>query len=228
MNARIATAGLVLLLAIPAARAADDVYVEFLWSPTPVDALARSQTQLIIADGQHDHRICVAADLDDTDVGGLQIEIRDAKGGRVSRTAHEDYRGRKKCYEANLGTSGAAGMWTVDAVLGDGRRGTAQIRVDHRLETSPLYLRHDQPYVAGRPNYDASIPPAEWVGTLVWAMDVDAEGNVTHVEVEHAEGVGERLRERALAAGWLSRFGPDPARQGKPLRWRRTLQFASE
>jgi hypothetical protein len=46
--------------------------------------------------------------------------------------------------------------------------------------------------------------------------------------VEHAEGVGERLRERALAAGWLSRFGPDPARQAKPLRWRRTLQFASE
>ncbi|MBK0054445.1 hypothetical protein IAE41_09250 [Stenotrophomonas sp. S39] len=59
-------------------------------------------------------------------------------------------------------------------------------------------------------------------------MDVDAAGKVTHVEVETAEGVGERLRERALAAGWLTRFGPDPARATTPLRWRRTLEFAPE
>ena len=228
MTARIAAAGLLLILASPVAVAAEDVYVEFLWAPTPADALARSQTQLFIADGHRDHRICVAANLVDTDVAGLHIDIRDAKGVQVSRTAHEDYRGRKKCYAADLGSTGAAGMWTVDAVLGDGRRGSAQIRVDPTLEASPLYLRHDQPYVAGRPNYDASIPPAEWVGKLVWAMDVDAAGKVTHVEVETAEGIGERLRERALAAGWLTRFGPDPARAQTPLRWRRTLEFASE
>ncbi|ARQ92184.1 hypothetical protein A7326_20695 [Stenotrophomonas maltophilia] len=59
-------------------------------------------------------------------------------------------------------------------------------------------------------------------------MDVDAEGKVTRVEVEVAEGVGERLRTRAMAAGWLSQFGPDPARATKPLRWRRTLEFAAE
>ncbi|HGK7305478.1 TPA: hypothetical protein ACJ509_003382 [Stenotrophomonas maltophilia] len=59
-------------------------------------------------------------------------------------------------------------------------------------------------------------------------MDVDAAGKVTDVEVETAEGIGERLRERALAAGWLTRFGPDPARAQTPLRWRRTLEFAAE
>lgn len=228
MSARIAAAGLLLILASPVVCAADDVYVELLWAPTPADAIARSVAYQFVADGRHDHRICVAANLNDTDVGGLQIDVRDASGVQVSHTVHPDYRGRKKCYAAELGSTGEAGMWTIDAVLGDGRRGSAQIRVDPNLEASQRYLRHDAPYVAGRPNYDASIPPAEWVGKLVWAMEVDAEGKVTHVEVETAEGVGERLRDRALAAGWLTRFGPDPARAQTPLRWRRTLEFAPD
>lgn len=227
-RASIGVLSLLLALTSAAAQAADDVYVEFLWEQTPAAALARSQTGLFIADGQHDHRICVAANVEDTDVGGLQIDILDAEGTRISRTAHDDYRGRKQCYAAALGTAGVAGTWTVQALLGDGRTGSGTVRVDHRLQDSPLYQRHDAPYVAGRPNYDASIPPAEWVGKLVWAMDVDAQGKVTHVEVEVAEGVGERLRERALAAGWLTRFGPDPARADTPLRWRRTLEFAPE
>ncbi|MBD9536023.1 hypothetical protein IB227_09230 [Stenotrophomonas sp. STM01] len=59
-------------------------------------------------------------------------------------------------------------------------------------------------------------------------MDVDPQGKVTHVEVEVAEGVGERLRDRAIAAGYLSLFPPDPRRAGTPLRWRRTLDFAPQ
>ncbi len=43
-------------------------------------------------------------------------------------------------------------------------------------------------------------------------MDVDPLGRVTQVEVEVAEGVGERLRERAIAAGYLTLFPPDPGR----------------
>ncbi len=89
-------------------------------------------------------------------------------------------------------------------------------------ETGP----RDVPYVAGRPNYDASIAPEQWGGRLVWAMDVDPQGKVTHVEVEVAEGVGERLRGRAIAAGYLSLFPPDPGRATTPLRWRRSLDFA--
>ncbi|AUZ56244.1 hypothetical protein B1L07_15455 [Stenotrophomonas acidaminiphila] len=57
-------------------------------------------------------------------------------------------------------------------------------------------------------------------------MDVDPQGKVTHVDVEVAEGVGERLRDRAIAAGYLSLFPPDPGRAATPLRWRRSLDFA--
>ncbi|SBV37273.1 conserved hypothetical protein [uncultured Stenotrophomonas sp.] len=112
--------------------------------------------------------------------------------------------------------------------LGDGRTQEARIRVDPRIEDSPYYLERGVPYVVGRPNYDGAIPAAEWSGRLVWAMDVDPQGRVTHVEVEVAEGVGERIRDRAIAAGYLSLFPPDPARAATPLRWRRSLSFAPE
>ncbi len=59
-------------------------------------------------------------------------------------------------------------------------------------------------------------------------MDVDPQGRVTHVEVEVAEGVGERIRDRAIAAGYMTLFPPDPARAATPLRWRRALSFAPE
>ncbi|MCL7714711.1 hypothetical protein K5L01_08655 [Stenotrophomonas sp. CPCC 101365] len=59
-------------------------------------------------------------------------------------------------------------------------------------------------------------------------MEVDPEGRVTHVEIEVAEGIGEHLRDRAFAAGYMSLFPPDPARAATPLRWRRSLSFAPE
>jgi len=221
-----------LLLSGNAVAEAEDIYIEFLWSKAPADALARQQTRQFVMQGQHEHQICVAANAKPTDVGGLQIEMLDADGKRVSLQQHDDYRGSKQCYRADLGAdlaeAGAAGDWTARVNLGDGRTQRASIRVDRTLEESPQFLDRGQPYVAGRPNYDASIPPEQWVGKLVWAVDVDPQGRVTHVEVEVAEGVGERLRERAIAAGYLSLFPPDPARATVPLRWRRTLQFASE
>lgn len=210
----------------PAAAQDSSIYIEFLWSRTPADALARQQTRQFVMTGDHEHQICVAATAATGDVGGLQLELRDADGERVSLQHHDDYRGAKRCYRADLGSGGRPGDWTAHVVLGDGGSNTATIRVDPRLEDSPLFQQRDVPYVAGRPNYDASIAPEQWAGRLVWAMDVDPQGKVTHVEVEVAEGVGERLRDRAIAAGYLSLFPPDPGRAGTPLRWRRTLDFA--
>ncbi len=204
------------------------IHIEFLWSKPPADAIARQQTRQFVTEGGHDHQICITATASPADVGELQLELLDATGKRVSLQRHADYRGTKRCYPAELGKGGTAGEWTVRAVLGDGREQAAQVRVDPRIEDSPQYLARSVPYVAGRPNYDASIPPQQWVGRLVWAMDVDSQGKVTHVDVEVAEGVGERLRERAIAAGYMTLFPPDPGRATKPLRWSRTLSFAAE
>ncbi|WP_269789671.1 hypothetical protein [Stenotrophomonas sp. Iso1] len=230
MKARqvVLAAGLMAVFSGNVAAEDTDIYIEFLWSKPSADSLARQQTRQFVTEGGHDHQICVAANAKPTEVGGLQLELLDAQGKRVSLQQHADYQGTKRCYPADLGKDGAPGEWTVRAVLGDGREHSAQIRVDHRIEDSPQYRELSAPYVAGRPNYDASIPAEQWVGRLVWAMDVDPQGKVTHVDVEVAEGVGERLRERAIAAGYMSLFPPDPARATTPLRWRRTLSFAPE
>lgn len=226
MRARRLVMPFLLSLCGPAAAQDNSIYIEFLWSRTPADALARQQTRQFVMTGDHEHQICVAATAATGDVGGLQLELRDADGKPVSLQRHDDYRGAKRCYRADLGSGGRPGDWTAHVVLGDGGSNTATIRVDPRLEDSPLFQQRDVPYVAGRPNYDASIAPEQWAGRLVWAMDVDPQGKVTHVEVEVAEGVGERLRDRAIAAGYLSLFPPDPGRAGTPLRWRRSLDFA--
>jgi len=81
--------------------------------------------------------------------------------------------------------------------------------------------------LAGLQQFSAILEPSR-VTRLVWAMDVDPQGRVTRVEVEVAEGVGERLRERAIAAGYLTLFPPDPRRAARPLRWRRELSFAPD
>lgn len=220
---------LMLISASAAARAADeDIYIEFLWSKTPGGALARQETRQFVTEGEHDPQICVAANAAPTDVGGLTLELSDANGARVWQQTHADYRGSKRCYRVVLGHDAASGMWTAQVRLGDGRSGSRQIRVDRRIEDSPYYQERSVPYVAGRPNYDASIPAAEWVGRVAWVMAVDPQGRVTEVEIESAEGVGERLRERAIAAGYLSLFPPDPERAIMPLRAQRSLSFAAE
>jgi hypothetical protein len=206
----------------------DDIYIEFLWSKTPQGALARQETRQFLSEGEHDPQICVAANAAPTEVGGLQLELLDANGIRVWQQSYPDYRGSKRCYRAELDQRAASGMWTAQVWLGDGRSGSRQIRVDRRIEDSPYYLERSVPYVAGRPNYDASIPSAEWVGHVAWLMKVDPQGRVTAVEIESAEGVGERLRDRVVAAGYLSLFPPDPERVSTPLRAQRSLSFAAE
>lgn len=210
------------------AHAGEEIYVEFLWEPEPTGSIARQQTIQFLTDGKHKHQVCVAATRDDTDVGGLVLIVNDASGREVSSHSYADYRGIKKCYDADLGKDGRPGLWTFRAKTGNGQVGEGTLQVHARLQDSPLSKQLGVPYVAGRPNYDPSIPPQEWQGRLVWDMTVDADGRVTNVSVVTAEGVGAKLRDRAIAAGYLSLFFPDEMRKSKPLVWQRELSFAPE
>ncbi|WP_349811868.1 hypothetical protein ABQ179_009740 [Xanthomonas dyei] len=211
-----------------AAAASESVYLEFLWEARPPHSIARQQTNQFLTNGQHHHQVCVATDLADTDVGGLVLKAFDASGQEVSSHQYPDYRGAKQCYGADLGHGRAPGLWTFQAKTGDGRIGESTVQVHARLEDSPLSTDPGMPYVVGRPNYDASIPQSQWSGRLVWDMTVDAQGKVTAVSVSTAEGVGLKLRDRAIAAGYLSLFFPDKQRETTPLIWRRELLFAPE
>ncbi|USJ00529.1 hypothetical protein MUG10_21955 [Xanthomonas prunicola] len=215
-------------LACTASAANKSVYIEFLWDARPPHAIARQQTLQFLTDGQHDHQVCVATDFAATDVGGLVLTAFDAAGKEVSRHQYPDYRGVKRCYSADLGHGGKPGLWTFRARTGDGRTGEDTIHVNAKLADSSLSRDPGIPYVAGRPNYDASIPPGQWVGRLVWEMTVNAQGKVTDVSVVTAEGVGAQIRDRAIAAGYLSLFFPDSRRASKPLVWRRELSFKPE
>lgn len=66
--------------------------------------------------------------------------------------------------------------------------GERRIEVARDLESAAFHRPSLTPYVLGRPNYDAAIPPDQWTERLVWTMRVDALGRVTGVEVEIAEG----------------------------------------
>ncbi|ACD59141.1 hypothetical protein DXO170_05315 [Xanthomonas oryzae pv. oryzae] len=59
-------------------------------------------------------------------------------------------------------------------------------------------------------------------------MQFNPQGTVTEVTVVTAEGVGLKLRSRAIAAGYLSLFFPDKRRARAPLLWRRELSFEPE
>lgn len=200
-------------------------YIEFLWSPTPAGALARQETLGFVMEGGEGPQVCVAV-LDKVAVGSLRIEAIDAEGRRVSDRRHDDFHGEKRCYAADLPGDAAPGAWTFRAYLDDRPvpAGERRIEVARDLESAAFHRPSLTPYVLGRPNYDAAIPPDQWTGRLVWAMRVDALGRVTGVEVEIAEGVGALLRERAIAAGYLSRFPPDPARAADAV-YRRELSL---
>jgi hypothetical protein len=203
-------------------------YIEFLWDARPPHAIARQQTTQFLTDGQHDHQVCVATDFAATDVGGLVLTACDAAGKEVSRHQYPDYRGVKRCYSADLGHEGKPGLWTFRARTSDVRTGEDTIHVNAKLADSPLSRDPATPYVVGRPNYDASIPPGQWVGRLVWEMTVNAQGKVTDVSVVTAEGFGAQIRDRAIATGDLSLFFPDSRRASKPLVCRRELSFKPE
>ena len=56
-------------------------------------------------------------------------------------------------------------------------------------------------------------------------MHVNSAGVVTDVEIESAEGVGEKMKARGIAAGFLSLFPPDPSRGPQGITYRRVLNF---
>lgn len=222
-------AGLPVLGAGTAAAEEARAYIEFLWSPTPGDALARQQTLGFVREGSQQHQVCVAAlGRSTNDVKSLRIEVSDASGTLVSSQIHDDFRGSKRCYPADLPMAASPGEWVFKVYLDDVSAGSSSIEVANRLEDASFYQPSSTPYVLGRPNYDSSIPPEEFVGRLVWIMHVDEAGTVTGVEVEEAEGVGVQMMERAIEAGNISLFPPDPSRAQEPLKYRRELAFAPD
>lgn len=203
-----------------------EVYVEFLWSKR-VSPLARQQTLGFVMDGKNEHQVCVAVLSPGTQAKGLVMESIDAAGRVVSHQTHAEFSGEKRCYTAEFPGDAQPGTWTYQVYL-DGRdtpAGAARIEVARSLEDAPFHAPSMIPYVLGRPNYDPSIPPEAFNGRLVWAMHVDAGGKVVKVDVEVAGGVGELMKERAIEAGFLFLFPPDPARGEGTEIYRRELNF---
>ena len=214
--------------ALPVARAWT-LYIEFLWEKSD-SRLARLETLGFLLDGAHDHLVCVAAVGAGDRVEGLVIEAVDADGKVVGRQSHDEFTGEKHCYSANLDAAGAPGQWTF-RVYSNGQDtpvGSRTVEVARTLQSAPFHAPSPQPYVLGRPNYDPSIPPEKFSGRLVWVMHVDADGKVTGVDIEVAEGVGVQMKERALAAGFMSLFPPDPSRGPEGITYRRELKFSPE
>ncbi len=120
---------------------------------------------------------------------------------------------------------GNAGEWAFKVYLDGELAATKIIEVARRLETASFYAPSLNPYVLGRPNYDPSIPPSEFIGRLVWVMHVNESGTVIKVELEAAEGVGILMKEGAIAAGYMSLFPPDPSRTKEASTYRRELTF---
>ena len=202
------------------------VYVEYLWAPTPDGALARQPTRGFLLDGRHAHQLCVAAIHAPQPYRELRIDIVDAAGKPAGSQRHTDFREEKRCYAVQLDPQGTPGIWTFTVLLDGRERSSGTLEVARTLQEAEFHRPSGIPYVLGRPNYLPSIPADEYVGRLVWVMDVDVDGRVTDVRIETAEGVGERMRDAALLAGRLSLFPPDPSRATEPLRYRRELKFA--
>jgi hypothetical protein len=206
--------------------ASDSAYLEFLWAAPAKGALARAEAYGFTLEPDQDHRVCVAALTEWLDGDVLSVEIIDASGKLVNRQMHEDFVGSKRCYKAQLGTTGVPGEWTFNVYTNQVLAGRNTIQVARTLEEAPFYSRGSRPYVLGRPNYDTSIPAGDYNGRLVWIMHVDAAGSVSAVDVESAEGAGRRMTERAIAAGLLTRFPPDPGRSAQPVKIRQEYKLS--
>jgi len=120
-NLTLAALTLAVSAAASAQEAQESVHLEFLSSKPSKESLARQETRQFVTQGAHAQQICVAANRDDTEVGGLSLDVRDASGKLISHEEHPDYRGIKRCFPARLATEATWGMWTVEAKLGAGR-----------------------------------------------------------------------------------------------------------
>lgn len=203
--------------------------IEFLWSKQAEDGLARLPTLGFLIDGKAGHQVCVVAFPPDANIQGLVLEAVDASGKVVVRKEDPDFKGNKLCYNAGLNGRGEPGRWMYRAYFNGAASpaGVARIEVARSLDTAKFYEPSGIPYALGRPNYDPTIPPEEFKGRLVWVMHVNQAGKVTEVEVEAAEGAGTLMKDRAIAAGRLSLFPPDPTRPAN-FTYRRELSFAPE
>ncbi len=212
---------------ICAASAVDvPAYVEFLWAPAGEGAVARQETLGFVLDGEASHQVCVAVlGTSPPGIKGVRIEAVDAAGKLASSQTHDDFRGTKRCYPAALDKRGEPGKWTFNVYLQGEQVASRTIEVASKLKTALFYAPSAIPYVLGRPNYDATIAPGDFTGRLVWIMHIDATGTVTKVDIEAAEGVGVLMKERAIAAGYMSLFPPDPSRSGEAATYRRELVF---
>lgn len=176
-------------------------------------------------DADERHQVCVAAAANDIEGSFLRIDIHDAAGELVADRKYDDFSGPKRCYDVDLDANAMPGTWTFNVYLGEELGASKEIEVAKTLEQANFYQPSAIPYVLGRPNYDPNIPPDEFIGRLVWTMVVDESGAVTDVEVEVAEGVGQLMKNRAIAAGYMSLFPPDPSRVDESLKYRRELNF---
>jgi hypothetical protein len=208
------------LYPLEAAGAASTAQIEFLWSSTPNGALARAEAYGFVLEGNQDHRVCVVAFSQEHKTRPLRIEVIDASGALVDTQIHEDFTGPKQCYKAELGASEAVGEWTFNVYMNHKLAASKAIEVARTLKDASFYSHPSRPYVLGRPNYDPMIPAGEYIGRIVWIMHVDETGKVDHAQVESTEGAGNRMRDRAVAAGLLTMFPPDPTRTSEPLKVR--------
>lgn len=209
------------------ARAGDQAYIEFLWSPASAGALARGEALGFVLDEAQDHRICVVA-IGPAIHGSLRLDARDASGKPAGSQRHDDFHGTKECFAANLDRRGAPGEWTFNVYVDGTLAATKAIAVARTLRNAPFLSDPRRPYVLGRPNYDPAIPPGSYIGRLSWIMTVDANGTVTDVVVEAAEGAGKLMEDRAVAAAYITLFPPDRSRTAKPYRVRQEYQLEAD
>ena len=208
--------------------AADAAYIEFLWQPAPKGALARGEAFGFVMDPAQHHVVCVEAEDAVTGPSKLRIDVIDASGADVAAYGDGSFLGAKKCNPAKLPPTATPGEWTFNVYVDDVLLGTKTIEVARTLDEAAFHSDPRRPYVLGRPNYDPSIPPDEYVGRLSWIMTVDPAGTVRHVDVEVAEGAGERMKARAVAAGMATMFPPNASPDAKPFKVRQEYLLDSD
>ncbi|WP_156117316.1 hypothetical protein [Xanthomonas sacchari] len=221
---------LFLFVGFKASAGQDKVYIEFLWRPIAAGSLARQPTIGFLLGGKENHQVCVAVfNSADPPPYRLRIDVLNQRGELISSRADEHFMGDKKCYPAiSGGLAALPGVWTYKVYLNGRYVDENQIEVARNIEKAGFYSNPKVPYVLGRPNYDNSIPPSQWVGRLVWDIHANAAGRVTKVEVKVAEGVGEKIKDRAIAAGFMSLFPPDPSLGSGEFVYERELKFARD
>ncbi len=203
-----------------------EAYIEFLWSKTPAGALARQETRSFALDGQFDHQVCVAILNADIVVKSIELRAIGPAGEQITSRKFNDADGRKRCVPAALPVDAPPGKWTYEVRVNDQDRvvGSQTVKVFPSVDALIADVDPGMPYVLGRPNYDSSISPDEYDGELVWIMHIRHDGTVSAVDIERAEGAGIAMRPKAIEAGLISRFPPDPAREPDAT-FRRHLSF---